>query len=153
MLRDAGDEPGASSKRVLVMKIDYSRGTGASYLAKYISKNIDGYGIDRDFEAPADVKASDAAVRVETWASTWGIRQFQFFGAAPIGVWRELRRLREETEAWLEPVRKLVDKGDWAGFVDSVLYSLNRYLLRLCHRNSGGFVSKLPLDSYHNVEA
>lgn len=120
MLRDQGDEPGASNKRIAITEIDYRRGSGVSYVAKYVSKNIDGFGIDSDHEAPCGTKASDAAVRVETWASLWGIRQFQFFGAAPVGVWREIRRLREPTEDWLEPVRQLVDKGDWAGFTQIV---------------------------------
>ena len=121
MLQDSGDEPGAAARRVNIEAIDYSRGTGVGYLAKYISKNIDGYGIDRDFETRNDVTVKDAAVRVETWASTWGIRQFQFFGAAPVGVWRELRRLRTETVESLEPVRRLVDKGDWANFTNAIM--------------------------------
>ena len=121
MLQDDGDESGAVAKRVKVEAIDYSRGTGVGYLAKYISKNIDGHGIDRDFETCSNVSVKDVAVRVETWASTWGIRQFQFFGAAPVGVWRELRRLRTETVESLEPVRRLVDKGDWAGFTNAII--------------------------------
>ena len=121
MLQDSGDEPGAADRRVLIIRVDYSRGTGAGYLAKYVSKNIDGHGIESDFETGPNVKASDAAKRVETWASLWGIRQFQFFGAPPVGVWRELRRLRTKTLECLEPVRALVDKGDWAGFSRELL--------------------------------
>ena len=121
MLQDSGDEPGAADRRVLIKPVDYSRGTGAGYLAKYVSKNIDGHGIESDFETGPNVKASDAAKRVETWASLWGIRQFQFFGAPPVGVWRELRRLRTKTLECLEPVRALVDKGDWAGFSRALL--------------------------------
>ncbi len=121
MLQDSGDEPGAADRRVLIIRVDYSRGTGAGYLAKYVSKNIDGHGIESDFETGPNVKASDAAKRVETWARLWGIRQFQFFGAPPVGVWRELRRLRTKTLECLEPVRALVDKGDWAGFSRALL--------------------------------
>ena len=121
MLQDSGDEPGAADRRVLIKPVDYSSGTGAGYLAKYVSKNIDGHGIESDFETGPNVKASDAAKRVETWARLWGIRQFQFFGAPPVGVWRELRRLRTKTLECLEPVRALVDKGDWAGFSRALL--------------------------------
>jgi len=121
MLQDSGDEPGAVDRRVLIKPVDYSKGTGAGYLAKYVSKNIDGHGIERDYETEPSVKASEAATRVETWASLWGIRQFQFFGAPPVGVWRELRRLRTKTLECLESVRSMVDKGDWAGFSRELL--------------------------------
>lgn len=101
-LRVDGDEPGARKNRVEFVAIDWKRGSAAGYVAKYVSKNIDGggYQVQGDTEGgPGDIFPGH---RVEAWASTWGIRQFQQVGGPPVGVWRELRRL--EASADLTPV-------------------------------------------------
>ncbi len=89
-LQDSANEPGASVHRVDIKKIDWSRGTAAGYIAKYVAKNIDGYRVERDLYGNEAVESS---ARVEAWAATWGIRQFQQVGGPPVGPWRELRRV------------------------------------------------------------
>lgn len=85
-------ERGAKAHRVDFKPIDYARGSAAGYIAKYVTKNVDGYKLDADLYGNDAVTASH---RVETWAATWRIRQFQQVGGPPVGPWRELRRVKE----------------------------------------------------------
>lgn len=127
-MQDSSNETGAKLHRFKSELIDFSKGSAVGYIAKYLSKNIDGQHITDDRNSNLD--GVQAAERVVTWARVNQIRQFQFIGGPPVTVWRELRRLRDEfkqddamftdlTEVEhfsLEKVRKAADIGDWKAF-------------------------------------
>lgn len=92
-LADSPDEPGADRYRVKFEAIDPAKGSAAGYVAKYVAKNIDGAYVGDDLFG---VPAVESSARVDAWAATWGVRQFQQIGGPPVGLWRELRRIPPE---------------------------------------------------------
>lgn len=118
-LRDSPDEPGAQDCRFNVKLIDPVKGSATGYLAKYVSKNIDGHAVGDDYEAATKTDSRETAERVEAWASLWRIRQFQFFGAPPVTPYRELRRLQsvpESLQDTLGEAWKAADEGDFCTY-------------------------------------
>lgn len=117
-LRMDGREPGAGRHRVTFKSIDWSRGSAAGYIAKYLSKNISGANVGDDEEAEPGTSALDSVARCDAWAATWGIRQFQQIGAPPVGVWRELRRMGEAViNPLVERLRMAADLSAFDQFV------------------------------------
>ena len=115
-----GDEKGAEEARFKVVPIDEQFGSATGYIAKYISKNIDGYALDGEKDDETGEELKDVAKRVSAWSSRWRIRQFQPIGGAPVTVYRELRRLRDRElvlHPEISPVHQAADAGDWAGYV------------------------------------
>lgn len=118
-LREDGNEPGAVKNRFDNVTIDKSKGNAAAYIAKYLAKNISAKTLtdDDDVDHEAGTSAGEGVERAVAWASTWRIRQFQFFGAAAVTVWRELRRLKEPAaNERLEAIRAAADATKWAEF-------------------------------------
>jgi hypothetical protein len=119
-LRDSPDEPGAQEHRFTVKQIDPTKGSAAGYVAKYICKNVDGFGVGDDFEADGVVDSRDTSVHVEAWASLWHVRQFQFFGTPTVTPYRELRRLEslpDTMQGVLGDGWKAADAGDWRTYM------------------------------------
>lgn len=117
-MEEDAHEAGADKYRCDVKKIDPSKGTAAGYIAKYVSKNMDGYAMEIDEES--GLPAREGAVRAKCWASTWGIRQFQQIGSVSVTVWRELRRKREiltQCPDVIEELRSAADRGEWREFI------------------------------------
>ncbi|MDN4591235.1 replication protein A [Xenophilus aerolatus] len=114
-LSDAGDEPGAVRNRCKFIAM--TRGGAAGYVAKYVAKNIGaedggdaGVGQHTDtvdgFEHVMDTREFKGWQRVDAWASTWGIRQFQAIGQPSVTVWREMRRV---TQDQIDAIRRTLD--------------------------------------------
>lgn len=90
---DSATERGAGDRRITYKPIDRTKGSAASYIAKYISKNTTGFQLEFDLYGHPIISTVQ---RVAAWASTWRVRQFQQLGGAPVGVWRELRRINPQ---------------------------------------------------------
>jgi Bacteriophage replication gene A protein (GPA) len=126
-LREDWTEAGASENRVKFVHIKPSKGTAAGYVVKYVSKNIG--GIDGESSDEAKASSNSLAGRVEAWASTWRIRQFQQIGGHSVTVWRELRRVSCELaqqagaqifNSWYTAQRKDTIKASFAEYIESM---------------------------------
>ncbi|MFH4586447.1 replication endonuclease [Vibrio alginolyticus] len=104
--------------------IDPEKGTATGYIAKYISKNIDGYAMDDALSDETGKPVKDMAKNVSAWKSRWAIRQFQFFGGAPVTTYRELRRFANQNKkAFMEYVF-MQERADLICLYDMLNYQL-----------------------------
>lgn len=162
-LSDDGEERGAKDNRINVKRM--TKGGAAGYVAKYIAKSVghialvehqdvvDGQQLAMDF-GPTDPRNAQETGsghrRVDAWASTWGIRQFQTFGMPSVTVWRELRRVspdqlelfaREGDKATVRAFGACHRRGDiradWRTFMEAMgghALPRRKWHLRTAHR-------------------
>ncbi|MFJ5468414.1 replication endonuclease [Pectobacterium carotovorum] len=128
----------ALKARFHVEPIDPAKGSATGYIAKYISKNIDGFALDDESDDETGESLKDMSKAVSAWASRWRIRQFQQIGGAPVTVYRELRRLRDIQldDARMDAVLVAADLGDWAAYTQAqggALVSRDNLVVRLAY--------------------
>ncbi|MGR5093754.1 replication endonuclease [Vibrio maritimus] len=110
----------AMKARFEAKMLDGTEGGAVAYLAKYISKNVDGFGLE-DLSDLDNKKAKlqDTVKNVTSWSRTFCFRQFQFQKTPSVTVWRELRRISDEQEyCTFEKARRAADAGFFSAFFD-----------------------------------
>ncbi|OVZ74441.1 replication endonuclease, partial [Yersinia kristensenii] len=69
-----------TSARFTAKRLDPKKGSATAYIAKYISKNIDGYALDGELDHESGKPLKETARFAMAWASRHRIRQYQPIG-------------------------------------------------------------------------
>lgn len=136
-------------------KMDPSKGSATAYIAKYISKNIDGHALAGELDDETGRPLNETAKYAMAWASLHRIRQFQPIGQPPVTVYRELRKLSNQVTAQkkiantfkrgaplladpaMDAVCAAADVGCFATYIirqGGVLIPRNDYVVRLAYQ-------------------
>lgn len=149
--QELGNDTGARFKS---KRIDPRKGTPTSYIAKYISKNIDGRGLANEISKETGKPLRDNAEYVTAWASLHRIQQFRFFGIPSRQAYRELRLLAGQANrqqgkkkagapilanARLDAVLAAADVGCFATYImkqGGVLVARKHHLIRTAYERN-----------------
>lgn len=117
---DGAPKAQAMKARLDVKVLDRDEGDAVGYIAKYISKNVDGYGLEGLHDRDArKVNLQNTIQNVTAFSRAFSFRQFQFQKTPSVTVWRELRRIEEKQEYCLfEKARRAADLGFYSAFFD-----------------------------------
>ncbi|SUI93607.1 replication endonuclease [Shewanella morhuae] len=124
-----GDEPGAAEHRLKIEPVrkDANGKSGlAGYFIKYLLKGIPGDHMhgQQELELESGQTIEAASARIAAWASRYGIRQYQFYGAESVQIWRELRRLKVGPQSpEIEAVRAAACSSDWKGYEEAMKHA------------------------------
>ncbi|WP_181400687.1 replication endonuclease [Klebsiella variicola] len=151
-IREDRDELGNNTgPRFKSELINPRKGTPTSYIAKYISKNIDGRGLAKEISKETGKSLRDSAEHVSAWASLHRVQQFRFFGIPGRQAYRELRLLAGQTaraqgdkkagapvleNARLDAVLAAADAGCFATYImkqGGVLVPRKHHLIRTAY--------------------
>ena len=100
-----GAEGAEHEKGALKNRVNFKRmtsGGAAGYVAKYIAKSIGHFDVGVQLDTAngetweVDTRDVKGWMRVDAWAATWGIRQFQAIGQPSVTVWRNMRRVTKD---------------------------------------------------------
>ncbi|OEE30747.1 hypothetical protein A1QO_15555 [Vibrio genomosp. F10 str. ZF-129] len=123
--KDLYFEDGTAKTKAMKARFDakfITEGSGGAvaYLAKYISKNVDGHALEDLTDSDNKrAKLQDTVKNVTAWSRTFCFRQFQFQRTPPVTIWRELRRIDEAQEFCLfEKARRAADYGFFSAYMD-----------------------------------
>ncbi len=108
--------------QVDVSIIDRDKGSGASYVIKYVSKSIGAEGaFDGEDAKPKTKREQSNLLAIDAYRALWGMRGAQFFGIKScLTLWDELRRAKEPpTEPELHALWRAARGGDATGRVEA----------------------------------
>lgn len=148
---------GRADVRFKAKRIDPEIGSATAYIAKYISKNIDGYALDNETDHESGRPLQGTARFATAWASLHRIRQYQPLGLPPVTVWRELRKLNNQltgkmtlrdcyrcgqpllTVRRLDNIMAAADAGCFASYIEAqggVLIPRKDYYVRIAYETA-----------------